>query len=62
MQEESGMPPEKKHNIICKNEADFERIFLPATHEKKIRKQAMEDPKKFGEHLEKELRRRIKAK
>lgn len=56
------MPPEKKHDIVCKTEADFEKIFLPVTHEKKIRKQVMEDPKKFGEHLEKELKRRIKAK
>jgi hypothetical protein len=56
------VPPEKKHDIVCKTEADFEKIFLPSTHEKKLRKQAMEDPKIFGEHLEKELKRRIKAK
>ncbi len=53
------MPPKKKHEIVCRNAAEFEKIFLPATHEKKIRRRAMEDPKKFGEHLEEELKRRI---
>lgn len=53
------MPPRKKHEIVCRNEAEFEKLFLPSSHEKKIRRQAMEDPEKFGEHLEREIKRRI---
>ncbi len=53
------MPSKKKRDVICRNEAEFEKLFLPVTHEKKIRKQAMEDPAKFGDQLEKELKRRI---
>jgi hypothetical protein len=60
--EENGMSRKTKHEVVCRSQADFEKVFLPSTYEKMLRKKAMEDPRKFGEHLEEELKRRIRMK
>ncbi len=47
---------------VCRSPADFERIFLPATFDRKEREKCMSDPESFGIHLEKELSRCIGVK
>jgi len=51
---------EIKTTIICRSEVEFEKIFLPLTHEKKKREKAMKEPKSFGEHLKEELTKRFR--
>jgi hypothetical protein len=45
----------RREKRICHSEKDFERIFLPETHERKARETVMKDPKKFEEHLKEKL-------
>jgi hypothetical protein len=56
-----GREFEKKVKV-CRSQADFERIFLPETYERREREKCMREPESFGIHLEKELARCIMVK
>lgn len=53
------MAKKKNEIVILRTEMDFEEVFLPETHEKKKREEAMKELESFEKHLKEELARHI---